>query len=115
MFVNIGVPSVGHPIPLSGSQFGEEYGRNPTRFIAVPPAAPVTVQAVVTRLMGHGTFGPPGVAPAMYGRCNTLPAGSVKEYWASSENGPQVKLGFSAGSFSPICAISRQVCAFEAF
>src|SRR4030081_335914 len=89
MLVNTGVPSAGHPVPLRGSQFGEEYGRKPTRFIAVPPAAPVTVQAVVTRLMGHGTLGPPGVVPAMYGRCSTLPAGRVKTYWVSSPNGEQ--------------------------
>src|SRR5690348_512110 len=94
MFANTGIPSTGHPVPVNGLHWGEENGRNPTKFRVVPPAAPVTVEPL--------------------GIWNTEPAGTVTVYWLSSRNWPQLAgesneetaLGFALA----MLMMSRQVC-----
>ena len=133
MLLKTGTPSLGHPTPLKGWQFGEEKGRSPTRVIpfgptvplkhdGLPPGAPLygrtsPAQAVLGTLNGCA-----GMAESAGSAGTTVPGG--RKYSDSAPEGPhdagvppaaagaeRTLLGFSAARLiSP-----RQVWVFPAF
>src|SRR5579863_8597614 len=105
MLLKTGIPSAGHPVPVRGWHWGEEYWRRPTSVTPLGPTGPA------------GTV----VGPfALYGR-GRPPAGmtvpGVMKYERSAEKGPQevggppAKLRTLAGFAVARLAIALQVSA----